>query len=234
MPRRWRSAALVTVLLTVPAAAAQAPLGPGWMAVPVQPVAGVATFDGAQPVATGIEAAFQAGATTTQLLAGLYASGLWGPRSRQYNYVPVSVRQGVMTTSPEDHWWGHGNYECLFDVTGAAVTTRYGNWFAGSTFFARANWVEPGWSVVPYLQAGTGAVYNDAYKDQTQRALGQGLEFYLHLEAGLKYFIAPNLSLDIEGGLQHQSNGGLASRNYGINCYGGAVGLTYYFPCGGQ
>jgi hypothetical protein len=44
--------------------------------------------------------------------------------------------------------------------------------------------------------------------------------------------VAPNLSLDVEGGIQHLSNGGLARRNYGINAVGAAVGLTYYFPCG--
>jgi len=197
--------------------------------------AGIASVDGCcEPPAGGVEAAFQEWSTSTQFLAGFYASGLWGPRSRQFNYVPFSIRQGVMATSPEDHWWGRGNYECLFDLTGAWVATNYGNWFAGPTFFARANWVQPDSSVVPYLQAGVGAVYNDAYRDQTQRALGQAVESYLHLQAGLKWFVAPNLSLDVEVGLQHQSNGGLAERNYGINCYGGALGLTYHFPCGGQ
>jgi hypothetical protein len=194
--------------------------------------AGYASVDGCQPPTSCVEAAFQEWSTSTQFLAGFYASGLWGPRSRQYNYLPFSVRQGVMATSPEDHWWGRGNYECLFDLTGAWVATNYGNWFAGPTFFARANWVAPDSPVVPYLQAGVGAVYNDAYRDQTQRALGEAIESYLHLQAGLKCFVAPNLSLDVEIGLQHQSNGGLAERNYGINCYGGALGLTYHFPCG--
>ena len=72
----------------------------------------------------------------------------------------------------------------------------------------------------------------DAYHDPNQRAIGQAVEFYLHAEVGLKCMIAPNLSLDIEGGLQHISNAGLASRNYGVNALGGSIGLTYYFPWG--
>jgi hypothetical protein len=237
MPRTWPAIVLVAVLAV--AARAEEPFelpvttltaagAPGLYARASS--AGYATVDGDQPARTGIEAAFHEGSTSAQFLAGFYASGMWGPRGRQYNYLPVSVRQGVMTSSPEDHWWGHGNYECLFDVTGAAVTTDFGNWFAGPTFYARANWVAPGSPVVPYVQAGVGAVYNDAYQDRTQRAIGQAIESYLHLEVGVKCFVSPNLSLDIEGGLQHQSNGGLADRNYGINCYGASVGFTYHLP----
>ncbi len=44
--------------------------------------------------------------------------------------------------------------------------------------------------------------------------------------------ITPDLSLDIEGGLQHISNAGLANRNLGVNAFGGSIGLTYYFPWG--
>jgi hypothetical protein len=232
----WRPVALMTVLVAAATAAAQGPESPGWVAR-TPPTAGVASFDGCQPAecqpaATGIEAAFQAGATDTQLLGGSYFNVNLGPRIPAFNYVPLSIRQGVMLTSPEDHWWGRGNYECLFDMTGAIITSTYGHYFAGPSLFLRANWVDACCPVVPYIQAGTGVVYNDAYQDQSQHALGQSIEFYQHVELGLKWFVAPNLSLDVEGGIQHLSNGGLARRNYGINAVGAAVGLTYYFPRG--
>jgi Lipid A 3-O-deacylase (PagL) len=44
--------------------------------------------------------------------------------------------------------------------------------------------------------------------------------------------LVPNASLDVEGGVQHISNGGLAGRNLGVNAFGGALGFTYYFPAG--
>jgi hypothetical protein len=226
MPRRWHLAALIAALVVAPSAATAQ--DSDWVA---HSTAGVASVDGCQ-ACTGYEALFRAGATSTQVLGGAYFNVNIGPRIPAFNYVPLSVRQGVMLTGPEDHWWGHGNYECLLDLTGAVITSTYGHFFAGPSFYLRANWLEPDCSAVPYIQIGTGAVYNDAHEDQSQRALGQAIEFYQHLEVGLKWFVAPNLSLDFEGGIQHLSNGGLARRNYGMNAVGGAIGLTYYFGCG--
>ena len=71
---------------------------------------------------------------------------------------PASRPPGGHADRPEDHWWGRGNYECLFDLTGAAITSTYGHFFAGPSFYVRANWLEPGCPVVPYIQLGTGAV----------------------------------------------------------------------------
>lgn len=175
---------------------------------------------------------FACGATSTQFLAGAYFSGRPGPRVPTFNYVPVSVRYGWMLTDPADGWIGRGNYECLCDTTGAAIISDYGHWFAGQTYFLRYNFVEPGSSVVPYHQVGLGWLLNDAYRDQTQRAIGALFEFQVHYEVGVKCFLAPNLSLDLEGGLQHISNGNLAGRNQGVNAFGGQVGFTYYFPAG--
>jgi hypothetical protein len=248
-----KSIVLIAALLAAPlSATAQNPQeSPGWVSADAGPARSgfVHLEDGPPPVVVampgpapaplasaapegGVEALFRPGVTSTQLLAGAYSNVDLGPRIPTFNYVPVSIRQGVMLTCPEDHWWGHGNYECLFDTTGAAITSSYGNWFAGPSFYLRANWVTPGSCVVPYFQLGTGAVWNDAFKDQGQRAIGEGLEFYQHVELGLKYFVAPNMSLDVEGGLQHLSNGGLAHRNLGVNALGATVGLTYYFPNG--
>ena len=225
---RLGRAAVIVVLVTVPCAArAQQPVAPAWVVLP-QTTVGIA----APPPADGFAALFQPGATSTQLLAGSYHSVALGPRSRAFNYVPVSVRQGVMLTPPEDHWWGHGNYEGLFDLTFATITSKYGSWFAGPSFYMRANWLTPGSPVVPYIQFGTGAVLNDAHEDQSQRALGQILQFYQRLEVGAKWFVTPDLSLDVEGGMQHLSNGGMARRNYGVNTMGVTIGFTYYFPAG--
>jgi len=171
--------------------------------------------------------------TSLQVLQGAYFSTKLGPPIPAFNYVPLSVRYGWNLGNPlgADALLP-GNWEFLTDVTGAAITSSYGHWFAGTTCFIRYNWADPGSVVVPYWQGGAGVTLNDAYHDRCQRAIGEAVEFYLHAEVGLKCMIAPNLSLDIEGGLQHISNGGLASRNYGVNALGGSIGLTYYFPWG--
>jgi hypothetical protein len=169
--------------------------------------------------------------TSIQVLMGAYFSGPLGPPIPSFNYVPLTVRHGWNLGNPFGRI-GPGNWEFLADVTGAAITSSYGNWFAGSSLYLRYNWADPGSPLIPYLQGGAGAVVNDAYRDRAQRAVGQEVEFYLHAELGLKCMIAPNLSLDLEGGLQHISNGGIASRNYGVNAFGGSVGFTYYFPWG--
>lgn len=169
--------------------------------------------------------------TSVQVLMGAYVSSTLGPTIPSFHYLPLTVRQGWNLGSPFGRAVG-GNWEFLADVTGAAITSSYGSYFAGSSLYFRYNWANPESPLIPYCQGGAGAVLNDAYHDRTQRAIGQELEFYLHAEVGLKCMIAPNLSLDIEGGLQHISNGGLASRNYGVNALGASVGFTYYFPWG--
>jgi Lipid A 3-O-deacylase (PagL) len=137
-----------------------------------------------------------------------------------------------MLTGPDDYRWGRGNYECLCDLTGARVVSGFGSWLAGPSLLLRFNWLEPVAPVVPYAQVGAGGVLNDAYRVRTQPAIGQAFEFYLRAEVGVKYFVAPNVSVDVEGGLQHISNGGMSSRNAGVNAFGATVGLTYYFPRG--
>jgi hypothetical protein len=171
--------------------------------------------------------------TWTQVLAGAYFTVNLGPTIPKFNYVPISLRQGWYLGDPLGwNWLGQGYWEFVGDITGAAITSDYGSYFAGLSLIWRFNWCNMGSPLIPYTQFGAGGVLNDAYRNQMQQAVGEQFEFYLHAECGLKCFVTPNLSLDIEGGLQHISNGGLARRNYGVNAMGGTIGFTYYFPWG--
>lgn len=170
-----------------------------------------------------------------QILQGAYFSSTLGPGVGTFNYLPMSVRHGWNLGNP--YGLGGpvpGNWELVLDVTGAAITSSYGNWLAGSSAFLRYNWAEAGSAFVPYVQAGAGVVANDVYRDQGQRAIGQAVVFLFHAQLGLKCHITPSLSLDIEGGYQHISNAGLASRSGGVNAFGGSLGFTYYFPWAAQ
>ena len=170
-----------------------------------------------------------------QVLFGGYANSRLGPIIPDFRYLPVTVRRGMMLTAPQDttEFW-RGNWEFLWDFTAAAIISDYGTAFAGPSALIRYNFVRPEARLVPYLQGGVGFIINDAYLDRTQRAIGEAFEFYLHIEMGARYFVAPNWSVDIEGGLQHISNGTLAPRNLGANSLGVTVGFTYYFPSGGR
>jgi lipid A 3-O-deacylase len=166
-------------------------------------------------------------------MQGAYFSSTLGPSIPTFNYLPLSVRYGWNLGNPlGTDAVMPGNWEFVTDLTGASIISSYGHWFAGTSGFFRYNWADPGSQVIPYSQGGAGVILNDAYRDRVQHAVGQFAEFYLHAEVGLKCMITPDLSLDIEGGLQHISNAGLANRNLGVNAFGGSIGLTYYFPWG--
>lgn len=175
--------------------------------------------------------AFDLGVNSTQLLAGAYFTSTLGPCVPVFNYMPVTVRHGWMLTTPNEISPWRGNWEFLADVTAAQVISSYGNYLAGSSLYLRYNFLSDS-AFVPYAQIGAGGLFTDAYKDMNQRAIGQDFEFILHAQVGLKYFVAPNLSLDFEGGYQHISNAGMACRNCGINALGAQIGVTYYFPWG--
>jgi hypothetical protein len=169
-----------------------------------------------------------------QVLFGAYYSSRLGPAIPDFNYWPITIRQGWMLTSSESNAILPGNWEFLADVTVAPITSKYGHIFGGPSFFLRKNLSSPGASIVPYCQGGVGFILNDAHQDQTQLAIGQMFEFYLHAQVGVKLFLSQDLSLDLEVGMQHISNANLASRNHGVNAFGGQVGFTYYFPWQGK
>ena len=53
--------------------------------------------------------------------------------------------------------------------------------------------------------------------------------FLLQVAVGVRFQVTEQWSLDVEAGLQHISNAGLARRNGGINNAGVTVGFTYTF-----
>jgi hypothetical protein len=154
----------------------------------------------------------------------------FGPRVSDFTYVPISMRSGLMLTTPQDDDICRGNWELLCDLTGAPTTSGMGHWLAGTRMLFRYNFVQPDALLVPYVQAGTGFLFTDVYLDRQQRGIGQFFEFYSCVGAGVHCFLTENWSLDIEAAYQHISNARMASRNYGMNPVGGQIGFTYFFP----
>jgi hypothetical protein len=108
-----------------------------------------------------------------------------------------------------------------------------GNIIAGPGVLLRYDFLPASSLVIPYIQGGVWGVYNDEYKDLDQRALGESFEFQEGVQAGLRWRFADNWSVEVEGGYEHISDGGMSPRNAGLNSLGGSLGFAYTFgaPC---
>jgi len=104
-----------------------------------------------------------------------------------------------------------------------------GSYLLGPSIHVRYNFTQPEWKFVPYIQLGGGLTFTDAHEDQSQRAIGQELEFTPQAAIGFRYLIDSQGSLDAEFIYHHISNAGLADRNLGINALGGMIGFSYFF-----
>jgi hypothetical protein len=171
-----------------------------------------------------------------QVLGGAYFSpaGI-GPRVQpRFNFAAIDVRLGWMLYCPcPDHCILRGNVEALLELAVDPVFFGFGSIVTGPSVLLRYNFVQPDCKLIPYVQGGVGIVYNDAWRDHTQRAVGQQWEFYLQAMAGIHCMLHPKWSLDLEGGLLHISDANQSDRNGGVNALGGSLGLTYYFgKCG--
>jgi hypothetical protein len=167
-----------------------------------------------------------------EVLGGAYFSPVHiGPRTQPaFNFAPIDVRLGCMLYAPwPDGCCLRGNIEALLELATAPVFFGFGDLVVGPVALLRCNLVQPDCRLVPYLQGGGGFVYNDAYRDHAQRALGQAGEFYLQATGGVHYLCNPHWALNLEGGYLHISNAGTNERNGGINALGASVGLTYFF-----
>jgi Lipid A 3-O-deacylase (PagL) len=221
---------LLIVLASAPASWAQAipSIPSGWEA-PVEPVPEVT--DPMVPLDCFADA-FAKCHGSFQVLGGAYFCpvGL-GPRvTPRFDFAPIDVRLGCMLYSPcPDDCCLRGNVEAILELTTAPIFRGPGSIIIGPTALLRYNFVQPDCRFIPYLQGGGGFIYNDAYRDKTQRALGQAGEFYLQATAGLHFMVTPCWSLDAEGGYIHISNAGTNERNGGINALGGSIGVTYFF-----
>jgi lipid A 3-O-deacylase len=176
---------------------------------------------------------FGRGRWSFEVNAGCYFSqpGV-GPRTPTFDLAPINLRLGLMLHEPCFPGWFRGSFEGLVEFSTAPVVDGFGDIVVGPTALLRYNWVQPGRRWVPYLQGGAGLVYNNAFEDRSQRAIGEAVEFALKAAVGCHFFLRDNLSLDVEGGYIHISNADLASRNLGINSVGGTLGITLYLPCG--
>lgn len=166
-----------------------------------------------------------------QIMSGVqFAPSGLGPRSQTFDYLTEQIRFGrILTSNFFDGSCFRGDLEGIFELTTAPIVDGFGSIVIGPSALIRYNFVQPDARLIPYLQAGAGVVYNDAYKDPDQRSIGQSVEFFLEVGGGFHYRIGDNWTFDVESEIGHISNASLASRNFGINSVGGSLGFTFFF-----
>lgn len=172
------------------------------------------------------------GKLSMQIVSGvLIAPCGIGPDTPDFNYSQTNIRLGKVLNDPSKKLKiiPRGNLEAFLEISNSYVYDGFGDYVGGATILLRYNIIPEGSKWSPYVQVGCGIVYNDAYKDKTQKAIGQAIEFTPQGSVGCRYLINENWSIDGEIMLHHISNAGLAERNNGTNALGGFIGLTYYF-----
>jgi hypothetical protein len=163
------------------------------------------------------------GCCSLQILSGYYAN----VSGTNYDWIPVHFRLGHVCNG---RW--HGAFEPILDLTtGLAVNNDFGDWFIGPALILRYNFAQPGTPFVPYVQAGVGFQYNDAYRDANS-VTGSRIQLTAQAQAGFRLFLRDNLSFDFEGGLQHISNANMSERDEDLNALGATAGFSYFFGRG--
>lgn len=174
--------------------------------------------------------AFRANGHEVELRAGaMFSVGNKDFRRPELDYAIGDIRYGWMVNDVSYSGFLRGNFELLLDAFGSGVITGPGNYMTGGRVLVRYNFVQPGWKLVPYVQIGGGGLYNDIYHQPAQQRIGQGFEFNLHAAAGVRLMITESWGLSLEGGYDHISNAGMATRNAGENAIGGTLGVNWFF-----
>ncbi len=173
---------------------------------------------------------FEKGDWEFQALGGAYFGLEDGTKKRpNIGDAGANFRLGRMLNSPAGSSWFRGNYELLLEAFASGVFQNSNGVFSGATLIARRNFVQPNARLVPYFQIGAGGLYNDVYKDKTQRVIGSEFEFNLQGSLGLRFMLTDKCALVLEGGYRHISNADTAARNLGLNSVGGLVGVSCFF-----
>ena len=131
---------------------------------------------------------FEGGRYEAAFTSGMFFSPFVATRNRPtIDYSLTSLQLGYMLGDVKgDRWW-RGNFELVGEGFGSAIWEGPGSYIAGGTLWLRYNFVprrSPG--LVPYTQAGAGAVSTDI----DQEIVGEPFNFNLDLGISLRCFLA--------------------------------------------
>jgi opacity protein-like surface antigen len=193
------------------------------------PVAAAEEHPG-QEASTGTfspESLFARGRYEAALSGGIMFSPFIADSNRPtLNYSVTGLQLGYMLSDVKGDGWWRGNYELAGEGFGSAVLHGPGGYIAGGTIWLRHNFVpRRAWALVPYFQAGAGAVSTDIERE----LVGEQFNFNLDLGLGVRYFVSSHWSVSLEYRYQHISNANLGRNNIGINAQGPILGVSCFF-----
>ncbi|MBA3035353.1 MAG: acyloxyacyl hydrolase [Desulfobacterium sp.] len=167
-----------------------------------------------------------------QTIAGILYSPVYKRSSRpEINYVMTDLRF-IWGLNPEftvKKLNLEGNIDFILELTHSFIFEGAGSVVSGVTCLFRYNFPFSTDSIFPYIQAGGGVIYNDAYKDRSQILIGNNIEYNPQISIGVRYLFEKNWSMDFEAMFHHLSNGGSDERNTSVNAIGALIGITRYF-----
>jgi hypothetical protein len=177
------------------------------------------------------ESGYVKGTREIEVFGGAFSSVNDATRKRpQVTFALASVREGWMLNNVRSGFF-FGNEELLIDVFAGPILKGPGSVMTGATLILRHNFVTgSGGFFVPYYQMGVGGLYSDAANaDRVQFGIGSTVEFNLQATLGARWRVSRSWSINTELGYRHISNGGLDSRNGGVDALGGFIGLGHMF-----
>jgi hypothetical protein len=157
--------------------------------------------------------------------AGVMFSPFFAPRRPTFNFATGFVQAGVMLNEPRGTGFFRGNLQSLVEGFGSGIFSGRGHYTAGTTLRLRYNFLQPAARLVPYAQAGAGMLLTD----MDRGIVGQAFNFNLDGGLGLRYFLKPKVSLNLEYRIQHISNANTGVHNLGVNSQGAMLSLSWFF-----
>jgi hypothetical protein len=147
-----------------------------------------------------------------------------------YSIVPTSITIGWQLDENSNEGWNRGNTEFDFSGFYDAIINGPEDQFVGASFGPRYNFVQPGWSFVPYIECRGGFCFTNATGQWG--AQGQDFCFTFLIGTGVRYIINEHCSVSLSALYQHVSNGGLSEpefENHGLEAVGPQMAFYYKF-----
>lgn len=169
---------------------------------------------------------FHGGQHEASLGVGVLFSPFIAVKSRPtVNYAFGDAQLGFMVTDVAGSGPLRGNFELAPEFFGAGIFGSTGSYIVGGTLWFRYNFVPRQSRFVPYAQVGGGW----AFMDIDHRYDGMNFNFNVDGAVGLRYFIQPQVSLNLEYRFQHISNANLGEHNLGLNAEGPVLAVSWLF-----
>ncbi len=173
-----------------------------------------------------LEDRFHGGQHEASLDAGVLFSPFIAVKNRPtVNYAFGAGQLGFMLNDVAGEGIFRGNFELTPEVFGAGIFGSTGTYITGGTLWFRYNFVPHQSRVVPYFQVGGGWTFMDI----NHRYDGENYNFNVGGTAGLRYFVMPQVALNLEYRFQHISNANLWQHNLGLNSEGPVLGVSWFF-----